>query len=291
MPCSGTPPTTRPLGRKKLVPASRSINWKIAAACNAGNASSSNSAVTSCDQMKKGSFANVTPGARHCTIVTSTLMAPSVDDKPTRKIPTSQKFCPAVAITESGTYDVHPELAAPPSTKKLATITSPPGEIEPVAERVETRKRHLVRADLQRHEVVAERARGQRHDGQKHHHRAVHRHQLVVELRQHHAPGALASPSPAAIHPGSGWPGHASCHRIRIIRRKPTSRKKRAVRPYCRPTVLWSVQRTQVIWLQTGPVERHPFMGCPRSRTRPLLIGFPWIGMQRPTFREGYPSM
>src|SRR5687768_3419923 len=60
-------------------------------------------------------------------------------------------------------------------------------------------------------------------------------------------PGALTSPSNIASHDGSGWPGQASCHRINIIRRKPTSRKPRAVRPYCKPTALWSVQRTTLI--------------------------------------------
>src|SRR6187549_3923584 len=61
-------------------------------------------------------------------------------------------------------------------------------------------------------------------------------------------PGAFASPSPAAIHAGSSWPGQASCHRIRIINRKPTSRKTSAVKPYCRPTVLWSVNRTRELY-------------------------------------------
>ena len=82
--------------------------------------------MTSCDHTKKGSFIHVRPGARPCTMVTSMLMAPSVDDNPIRMMPLSQKFCPAVAMTASGTYDVHPEFGAPPSTKKLATITRPP---------------------------------------------------------------------------------------------------------------------------------------------------------------------
>jgi len=51
-------------------------------------------------------------------------------------------------------------------------------------------------------------------------------------------PGALASPSSGASHAGTGWPGQASCQRIRIISRKPISRKPSAVTPYCSPTVL-----------------------------------------------------
>ena len=33
---------------------------------------------------------------------------------------------PIVAMTDSGAYDVHPELAAPPGTKKLANMIVPP---------------------------------------------------------------------------------------------------------------------------------------------------------------------
>ena len=65
------------------------------------------------------------PAARHCTIVTIMLIAFSADETPIRKMPTSQKFCPVVAITASGAYEVQPEFAAPPSTKKLATMIRP----------------------------------------------------------------------------------------------------------------------------------------------------------------------
>ena len=82
--------------------------------------------MTNCDQTKNGSFIHVMPGARPWTTVAIMVMAPSEDDNPIRKMPTSQKFCPAEAITASGTYDVQPEFGAPPSTKKLASITSPP---------------------------------------------------------------------------------------------------------------------------------------------------------------------
>ena len=81
--------------------------------------------MTSCDQTKNGSVTHVRPGARCWTIVTSMLIAPSVEDSPIRKMPTSQNVCPVVASTARGAYAVQPELAAPPVTKKLATITSP----------------------------------------------------------------------------------------------------------------------------------------------------------------------
>ncbi len=51
---------------------------------------------------------------------------PSSDDVMRKTIPTSHIVCPVVAMTDSGAYDVQPEFAAPPGTKKLASITTPP---------------------------------------------------------------------------------------------------------------------------------------------------------------------
>ena len=53
------------------------------------------------------------------------LIAFSADDTPITKMPTSQKLWPVVSMTASGAYDVQPDLAAPPSTKKLATMITP----------------------------------------------------------------------------------------------------------------------------------------------------------------------
>ena len=51
---------------------------------------------------------------------------PRSDEVMRKIIPTSQRVCPVVAITDSGAYEVQPEFAAPPGTKKLANITTPP---------------------------------------------------------------------------------------------------------------------------------------------------------------------
>ena len=51
---------------------------------------------------------------------------PSSDDVIRKIIPTSHIVWPVVAMTDSGAYDVQPELAAPPGTTKLASITTPP---------------------------------------------------------------------------------------------------------------------------------------------------------------------
>ena len=59
------PGAARPLGRKKLVPATLSINCRMAAASSGGKASSSRKAVTNCAQTKKGNRIQVIPLARN----------------------------------------------------------------------------------------------------------------------------------------------------------------------------------------------------------------------------------
>jgi len=54
------------------------------------------------------------------------LIAPRSEDVIKHVIPTNHHVWPWVAITDRGTYDVQPELAAPPGAKKLANITTPP---------------------------------------------------------------------------------------------------------------------------------------------------------------------
>ena len=100
---SACPLTTRPDGRKKLVPASRSMTCSTAAASSGGNASSSRNAVTSCAHTKNGSRSQVIPGARSCTIVVMKLTDPSSDDVIRNTIPNSHQVCPVVAIAASGT--------------------------------------------------------------------------------------------------------------------------------------------------------------------------------------------
>ena len=101
-------------------------------------------------------------------------------------------------MTDSGGYDVQPDCAAPPVRKKLASIDHAADEVHPVAHHVELGERHVGRADLQRHDEVAEAADGQRHDAEEHHDGAVHRAELVVELRQHDAARRLVGAEQAA---------------------------------------------------------------------------------------------
>ena len=53
------------------------------------------------------------------------LIEPSSEEAISKAIANSQTVCPVVAMTDRGGYDVHPEFAAPPGTKKLAIITRP----------------------------------------------------------------------------------------------------------------------------------------------------------------------
>src|SRR5206468_9275387 len=78
---TGAPFTTRPLGRKKLVCATRSINCMTIAASSGGNASSNRKAVTNCAHTKNGSRIHVSPLARNCMIVVMKLIAPSNDEE------------------------------------------------------------------------------------------------------------------------------------------------------------------------------------------------------------------
>src|ERR1051325_10295966 len=68
-------------------------------------------------------------------IVVMKLTAPSKDDVIRKTKPMSQSDCPLKtglkpgplsAMSDNGTYDVHPPLAAPPGTKKLLSMIAPP---------------------------------------------------------------------------------------------------------------------------------------------------------------------
>ena len=112
---------------KKLVPASRSINCRTPAASSGGKASSSRNAVTSCAHTKNGSRIHVRPLALSWTMVTMKFTEPRSDEVMRKTMPISHSVWPSpTAVTDSGGYDVQPDLAAPPGRKKLASMTTPP---------------------------------------------------------------------------------------------------------------------------------------------------------------------
>ena len=159
-----------------------------AAACSAGNASSSRNAVMNCAQTKNGRRNQVSPGARSWTIVVMKFTAPSSDEKISSSMPTSHRSGRDGAKSASGGYDVQP-VGGAARREEAGQHDHAAGEVEPVAGQVQPRERHVGRADLQRHDVVAERAEGQRHDAEEHHDGAVHRAEPVVELGRDRAPG------------------------------------------------------------------------------------------------------
>src|SRR5712671_270747 len=123
---------TNPLGKKKLVPATRSINCITPAASSGGNASSSRNDVTNCAHTKNGIRMNVSPFTRSWMMVTIKLTEPSSDEVIRNTMPISHIVCPrkidfaGVAMTDSGAYEVQPDCAAPSGTKKLDNMITPP---------------------------------------------------------------------------------------------------------------------------------------------------------------------
>src|SRR3989442_14119668 len=107
------PLTTRPEGRKKLVPAILSINWSTPAASSGGNARRRRNPVTNCDQTKKGRRMNDRPFARSWRIVVIKLTDPSREDVIKKTMPRSQKVWPpqkpGIVTSESGGYEVQPD--------------------------------------------------------------------------------------------------------------------------------------------------------------------------------------
>src|SRR5258708_32668504 len=99
---------TSPLGRKKLVPARRSINCSTPAASSGGNARRSRKDVTNCAHTKNGRRMKLNPFARSWMIVVMKFSEPSSDDVMRKIIPTNHHVWPKLMI-ESGGYDVHPD--------------------------------------------------------------------------------------------------------------------------------------------------------------------------------------
>src|SRR5882757_10500647 len=103
------------------------MSCSTAAASSGGKASRRRNDVTNCACTKKGKRMYDSPFARSWMIVTMKLTEPRSDEVIRKTIPTSHHVCPADAITDNGGYDVQPDCAVPPGTKKLASMISPPG--------------------------------------------------------------------------------------------------------------------------------------------------------------------
>ena len=78
-----------------------------------------------------------------------------------------------------------PALRGSPGDEKAGEHGHAAEEEEPVARHVELREGHVRRANLERHHEVPESADGERDHAEEDHDGAVHRSELVVELREH----------------------------------------------------------------------------------------------------------
>ena len=198
--CASCPPTARPVGRKKLVCATLSINCMTPAASSGGNASSSRKAVTNCAQTKNGSRIHVMPGARNWMIVAMKFTAPSSDEVIRNTMPISQNVWPSRRDRGGQRRIGRPaRLRRAARNEEADQHDDAADHVGLVAGHVHARKRHVRRADLQRHHVIAERGERQRHDGQEHHDRPVHRAEGIVEVRPTSLPPAAAVVCPKQL--------------------------------------------------------------------------------------------
>ena len=98
-------------------------------------------------------------------IVAMKLTAPSSDEVMRNTMPMSQNVCPSVGIAvASGGVRSPARLRRAAGNEEAGEHDHPADHISLVAGHVHARERHVRRADLQRHDVIAERRKGQRHD-------------------------------------------------------------------------------------------------------------------------------
>jgi len=98
-----------------------------------------------------------------------------------------------------------------------------------------------VRPDLERDQEVGEHAYQQRHDGEEHHERAVHRDELDVVLREDHSPWGHGLRKHSAARHGLAREAELPPHLHR--QQSPTNRKKRLTNKNWIPMILWSVEK------------------------------------------------
>ena len=183
----------------------RSANSIAPAAVSTGNVIRISRLTTNMFQVKTGMRNIVMPGARIVDTVAMTLTrgdharharagrCPRSRDRRRRRASARRRT--AACSRTSRTWRRRP------GGQEAAQHHDAGEQRQPVAEGVEPRERHVAGADLQRHEVVGQ-PEGERADEQQQHDRAVHREELVVDVRAHQrtdraGPAAPASPRPS----------------------------------------------------------------------------------------------
>src|SRR5271155_478684 len=122
------PLTSKPEGRKKLVPALRSRISSTQAAKRTAKLSKLRIAVISQAQQVSGMRMSVMPLHRRSTVVTIKFKAPSKEPTQKSAMETAQRFCPIpspgpalLPTALSGGYAVQPEIGGPSLTNRVAT--------------------------------------------------------------------------------------------------------------------------------------------------------------------------
>ena len=167
------------------MPATRSISCMTPAASSGGKASSRRKDVTSCAHTKKGNRMKVSPLARSWIVVVMKLTRAKQrrgdqedhPDEPPRLTRTRDAGQRRVR-GPSG-------LRGPAGDEEAAEHRDAAEEEAPVADHVDLREGHVRGADLEREHEVPESADGERDHAEEDHDGAVHRPELVVELREH----------------------------------------------------------------------------------------------------------
>ena len=113
---TGSPP---PAALKKEVPKKRSVSSIVTAPASTGIAAISRNAVISQVHTNSGMRSRVIPGARMLSIVTMMLIAPMIDDMPSRCTAKMRKGTFMPPWSTRGGYIVQPAAGAPPGMKKV----------------------------------------------------------------------------------------------------------------------------------------------------------------------------
>ena len=161
---------------------------QLRAAVSTGNAISTSMLVTSMFQVKIGMRNIVMPGRAHGEDRGDDVdRGEHAGQAGERRLPTIQRSPPSArrpdAVRQRRVARTTRSWRRRSAVRKPDDHRDAAEQVEPVAQRVEPRERHVGRADLQRHEVVREPER-ERHEEQEHHDAAVHREQLVVRVRR-----------------------------------------------------------------------------------------------------------
>ena len=170
----------------------RSANSKAPAAVRTGNARSTSTLVTTMFQVKIGIRSRVISRVLMVNTVVRTFTPVRIPESPVRTMPAIHRSPPTPGdrtLSDSGVGEP-PEVGRPLGGEEPADHHQTAAEVQPVGEEVQPGEGHVLRPDLERHEVVGQ-TEGERSGEEEHHHAAVHGEQLVERRRADHLAARL----------------------------------------------------------------------------------------------------